>query len=567
MRVERPARSLLLVALLGLSVAIWIPRARGPIDLRFDGGTYYVLGTSLAEGRGYRLLNEPGEIEAVQYPPLLPLVVALHQWILGSRDAMVVGPWLRLTFFVLFLATVLIAYRLLARLLPPGYACVAVALCMLHLFSMFVSELLFAELPFTLVSLLFLLGSGVDGSRERPWLAGGAAVLAYLLRTAGLSLLIAWVVESLLRREFRRAAFRGAVALVPILGWQTYISAVQAGASYASPAYPYQRAAYLFYNVTYAENLGLRDPFRPELGTVAPRHLAARVARNLIALPQSLGEAVSADRGDWQHALVRYSGTGARFVAYVNAGAVWAALTVLGLLVLVGVALQLGGSDRLIGLYVLMYCGTVCLTPWPAQRIRYWVPLAPLLMLALFRSLSWPARGGRISQAAGATLARIPLAFVVAVLLVVETVVVFDAYATIRGEVVLPDRHGAPVRFSLFFYGPPDRELDESLDWLSARARPGDVVASGMPHWAFLRTGMKSVMPPFELDPAKAQALLDSVPVRYIVMNEDVARFMRQSAAAVADARWSRVYTSRSGRVAVYERNRARPARDARPAS
>src|SRR5438132_8726577 len=62
-----------------LVVATWLPRMHGPIDLRWDGSVYYVLGTALAEGKGYRLLNEPGEIEAVQYPPLLPAIIAAHQ--------------------------------------------------------------------------------------------------------------------------------------------------------------------------------------------------------------------------------------------------------------------------------------------------------------------------------------------------------------------------------------------------------------------------------------------------------------------------------------------------------
>ena len=59
-----------------VAAALWVPRLTGPIDLRYDAGVYYTLGTALAEGRGYRLLNEPGEIEAIQYPPLLPLIVA-----------------------------------------------------------------------------------------------------------------------------------------------------------------------------------------------------------------------------------------------------------------------------------------------------------------------------------------------------------------------------------------------------------------------------------------------------------------------------------------------------------
>jgi hypothetical protein len=48
-------------------LAVWIPRLTGPINLRWDASAYYILGTALAEGKGYRLLNEPGEIHAVQY--------------------------------------------------------------------------------------------------------------------------------------------------------------------------------------------------------------------------------------------------------------------------------------------------------------------------------------------------------------------------------------------------------------------------------------------------------------------------------------------------------------------
>src|SRR3954471_14397457 len=80
--------------LLIIAAALWAPRLRGPIDLRYDAGVYYILGTSLAEGRGYRLLSEPGEISALQYPPLLPAVVAVEQKLLGSSDPAVVGPWL-----------------------------------------------------------------------------------------------------------------------------------------------------------------------------------------------------------------------------------------------------------------------------------------------------------------------------------------------------------------------------------------------------------------------------------------------------------------------------------------
>ena len=72
--------------LLAVAIALWVPRLTGPIDLRYDGGVYYILGTSIAQGEGYRLLNEPGNLQAVQYPPLLPAIVAAHQWALRASS-------------------------------------------------------------------------------------------------------------------------------------------------------------------------------------------------------------------------------------------------------------------------------------------------------------------------------------------------------------------------------------------------------------------------------------------------------------------------------------------------
>ncbi len=46
----RPKREIAApIVLLALAVTFWLPRFRGPIDLRWDAGVYYILGTSLAE--------------------------------------------------------------------------------------------------------------------------------------------------------------------------------------------------------------------------------------------------------------------------------------------------------------------------------------------------------------------------------------------------------------------------------------------------------------------------------------------------------------------------------------
>src|ERR1043166_8103715 len=72
------------IVVLAVALILWTPRLSGPIDLRWDAGVYYVLGTSLATGHGYRILIEPGSPEALQYPPLLPGIVAVCERALGS---------------------------------------------------------------------------------------------------------------------------------------------------------------------------------------------------------------------------------------------------------------------------------------------------------------------------------------------------------------------------------------------------------------------------------------------------------------------------------------------------
>src|SRR6201993_5064694 len=128
-------------------ILLWAPRLSGPIDLRWDAGVYYILGTSLATGHGYRILSEPGAPEALQYPPLLPAIVALYERALGSTDPAVVGPWLRISYAAVFLLYALAALAMARRYLGTGFAVVAVVLSLLQFYTLFFSDLLFTELP------------------------------------------------------------------------------------------------------------------------------------------------------------------------------------------------------------------------------------------------------------------------------------------------------------------------------------------------------------------------------------------------------------------------------------
>jgi hypothetical protein len=534
--------------LAALTVLLWLPRLQGPIDLRWDAGVYYVLGEALAEGKGYRLLNEPGEIAAVQYPPLLPAAVALHQMVLGTSDPVVVGHALRLTYLALTLLYTLAVYRMARGLLAPVPALFTSLVTAFYVQTYFLSDLLFAEIPFALATVLLVLA--LRGGTMRGQIAAAVlAVAAALLRTIGVALLAAWVGESVVKRRWREGALRAAVAVLPLVAWQHYVAVVRAGPEYREPAYPYQRAAYQYYNVTYAENVALVDPFRPEEGGLSGAALASRVVTNVGRMAVRLGEAVSVVRPFWEFWVKRLD----RVLGKIGLPLWPAALPSAILSVFIGWGLVLLAirGQWLMALYVAASLGLVCLTPWPGQLPRYLAPLTPFLAICLAESLlrarsRWGVWGTRLAGA------------VAAAVLASQVYAAASSYVFEHPRAVWGANSERPMAAHFFFYDQHWRSFDASLDWLLARGRKGEVVATAAPHFVFLRTGLLAVMPPMEADPARAQALLDSVPVTWLIVDAiefpDMARRYAEPAVRTRPDLWDEVYASTKDGLRIYRR-------------
>jgi hypothetical protein len=540
---------------LALALALWMPRLFGPIDLRYDAGVYYVLGTSLATGQGYRLLNEPGEPSAVQYPPGLPVLVAVHQWALGTSDSLVVGRWLRRTYCLLFLAYAAGLYVFARGHLGPPLAALASALCLLQANTYLLSDLLFAELPFALT--LVLLAWNQWKAREQPtrwseargWLLASAA---FLLRTAGLAALAAWVIEAAVRRRWRQAVLRAGLAALPFLGWQGYVAHVRSQPSYTQPAYAYQRAPYQMYNVTYAENIVLKDPFRPAEGFIDTAAVLQRLRANLAEMPTAIGETVSSTLGFWKWGFntLQDNTWGTRSI---DDAAVVIPLVVLSLLILAGlVALALRG-DYFSALCALFSIALVCATPWPGQFARYLAPLSGLFAVAAVLALVafWERTQTRrlAKTVLGApVLASLALAIAVQVFAVLK---VFERRRTDPGMLI--PWQGA---FAAFYHGPAWASWEKAVLWLADSGRNVQTVATTAPHLCFLWTGKPAVFPPMEADAAKARSLLDSVPVSHVIVDQleflDISRVFAAPAVADQPAAWQRVYSENG--TDIYER-------------
>lgn len=540
--------------LLVLSCATWYPRRQGPLDLRWDSSTHLVLGTSLAEGKGYRLLNEPGAIHAVQYPPLTSAVVALHELALRTTDPLVVATFLKRTWFIGFLFVVAGTGLVLSRFLPVNWAWFGAFLCILNLPTYLNFNQASGEVPFTIASTGFLVAYYSKWSRKAELLASVAAAAAFFARPTGIALLAAWALDALLRKQYWRLATRTLVALASVAAWQGYIHSVESSSEYRSPAYSYQRADYLYANVSYARNLTYKDPYRPELGRVSIPGLLYRFANNLLRSPQRAGEVITSYKGRWQaidEAFSTFAGFKPLPMVVISAF-----LYLLGCFALAGICFLLKAGDYLIFAYVVATLIVVSSAPWPAQQVRYLSPLAPLMFLGLFLFIRMIGRmllAKRPRWNRPWRLASFSLLILIALFDVVDYV---QAHTSFFNPEYLSDRSGKKVIYRQLFYGPELQAMDDAVSWIAANGKPGDVVAASMPQWVYLRTGLKSVMPPLEIDSAKANGLLAGVPVRYLIA-ETTDFFTAPYVDGVVKAfpsEWHLVFTSGIKPVRVYIR-------------
>jgi hypothetical protein len=547
----------LLLAVLGLT---WMPRLRGPIDLRWDGATYYILGSSLADGHGYSFANEPGRLSAVVWPPLLPAIIAVHQRILGSADALVVGKALRWSFIAIWAVYIALTYIWLRSLGSLLFGLTGTLLVGLNMSTIWLSDRLYADLPFALAVTAFMLVATRDGKPDAPaWVAASAA---FLLRTAGLAVLVAWVAEAVLSRRWRTALWRLALAAMPIVAWQGYIQIVEHQPSYGNPPYAYARADYALYNVSYARNMMLRDPTHPAMGRASRPELAGRVTANFTTAITHLGEATSVVERDWATIM-----TAIKSRPLLGRVIPWKlipiSLALFGTLVCCGAVVYWFRGRRLVPLVLFAYMTLLALLPTDYHWPRYLAGVAPLICACFLCGAGWIGRAAFArKEYSWPTLAR-SVALAPVVLALALQVAVASWYFTRDLRDVTHAWDTGPADYKLFTYDPAFSAFDAGLDWLRAHARPGDIVISSMPHWVYVRTHLLSVMPPFESDAAVARTMLGTVGARFVVVDHSGFSPTQEYAVpalTTSPAAWNVIYRDASGLLDIYESTAVRPA-------
>jgi 4-amino-4-deoxy-L-arabinose transferase-like glycosyltransferase len=213
----------LLGALLAAHAALAWTLHQRLIILSGDDASYLMLARSLRDW-SYREQQFIGEPVAGRFPPVYPAAVALWTWMFGeSLDAIAV-------LGILASVSMLLAFFLILRRRWSGeLALLVVAITAVNPPLVRAAGATASEALFTSLTMWSLWAAGTDdepiASRRRAFVAGAAAILAAMTRSAGVTLIAALGLEWLVRRRWTRVALLtvGTTLTVGLwLGWTAF---------------------------------------------------------------------------------------------------------------------------------------------------------------------------------------------------------------------------------------------------------------------------------------------------------------------------------------------------------
>ena len=233
------------------------------IDLNGDNIWYYILGKALASGKGYVDLTSPALNPQNHFPPGYPFLTSLFMRA-GFEDASFYNG---LNGF-LALATILVFYAFLNR--TGINRRLSFAICLFITFNpaiLIYSRTNMSEVPylfFSISAMYILAGMKFEKaffSDYRFWLLLVCLVMSYYIRTAGIALIIAAVFYMAFRKKWVYAGATAIAFILCIIPWS--IRSSRLGGS------------------DYMLQFGMKNPYRPELGTAHFSDFLERIMNNL----------------------------------------------------------------------------------------------------------------------------------------------------------------------------------------------------------------------------------------------------------------------------------------------
>lgn len=206
--------NLFLLALILISTTLALLRFDSlQIGTSYDDAKYIILAESLASEQGYQLINFPRPQIERNFPPGWPLLLAPYTLVFQKNYDM-----LKVVSLVLWLASILLVYKLFSKRLASPHLEILTALVALNPLLIGTSVTVMSESAYLFFSLLALVVFNKTNEKQIGWIIL-AAVLAFYsqqVRAIGISLTISLLVILLLDRRFKET---GAVAILLVVGF------------------------------------------------------------------------------------------------------------------------------------------------------------------------------------------------------------------------------------------------------------------------------------------------------------------------------------------------------------
>ena len=439
-----------------------------------DNALYWALARSLVETGEYRDIGAPGSPFETSIPWGFPALIALGMWVLPDGY-----PYLKLVCWASMVGAFACLWGLLQFVLRGhrGLALAAIVLLALNHRLLVYASLLLTEAPFLLCSMGALLAFEVYRHRwaDRWWGVMPAALLAaygYLVRPAGIALLVALLGYLALSRRFRALAVALAIVLVVAGGWHARSMAVPSD----------EENLYLSYLVK-------RSKYQTDEQTVDARGLVERLTHN--ARAYAVGP------------LHRLSvGTKWRDKETISP-------VVLPMLVMIalGYALSLARAGP-VHLYVPMYLGVILLWLPESVKDRYLAMVFPLLLPLALLGLH------------GTLAFRWPRAAAWAVLVVFG---VMGYYQAGRMMYKIPRYRAVQVAYADGQHEVGRRRSHRSYvhmcEWLRDHAPRDAILGARKPRLAYLYSGRKALRTTFSSDADEVHSWLVEHEIDYVLLD------------------------------------------------
>lgn len=453
-------KAVLVAAALALLAVCYGVALRAPaVGTYHDDGVYVVTAKALAQGDGYRIISLPRPLPQTKYPILFPFLLSLIWRCLPDFPSNAF--FLKLLPFVAGLIWCAVSFRVIRARAGPGASWVIAWLTLaspwvLFLSTTILSETTFAALAWSALLLLDKLPGG--GKPTRPpgaytgepgsvgadggvgWVcaSGLLAGAAVITRTIGVAVPAAATLWMLfVRRRRRAAAAFAAVTLAVTTPW--FVWALMATKQVPADAGYYASSSYSHWTILW--NFGWTD--------------------KLIVLLTNVVQTVLAP--------AKILGVSQRLLVPVG--------TVLGLLMLVGVAVRLRDRADVFDGFFLLSIGLVLFWPWPVTR--FLVPMYPLILLYIWTGFRRLVLGLPLSRAGASRVRSVAVA---AAFVLAATGLVGESFYIARSGISWP------------VLACRDRWTDyQSIaSWVKGETRSDAVLLSTLDPLFYLYTGRKA---------------------------------------------------------------------------